>query len=476
MRLAVLAFSFDASAGAGAARATQLQVDALRACGHEVLTVCADDVRGGSQWRRDQPLGPTNGGFWSLITDATGRARLDQILGDFAPDCLILNAVDRGMLSLAAIGLLQWPIVWFVRDSWIYTGGCLFKLPLHESRSRPAIESSFFASLTCDGFQNGCADCPILKPSEASIAATHYAIKDKVLRNRPDIVFAGISDWMTRQLIAAPLTRAHTAVCIPNWVPVPVSDESGILNQPLPRKFSQTNTARKTVLLGAHSLSNPRKGLKLLQDGMAADSTIWRDFDFLSVGAGLAGNRIKGLGHLDSEGVKRVLRSCDVVCIPSLQESQSIFAIEATLHGKPVVCFETSGLATLIQHKVNGYVARAFDSADLIQGIRWVLTSPNYRQLSEAARSISEDRFSVASTYSSSVERAAQTAMGYFAGKRPDFEAMRYFFDPWESSEPLRDLQYLERNRLANYNWNHYTLFVNSATKRVLRLVRKLWS
>jgi glycosyltransferase involved in cell wall biosynthesis len=412
-----------------------------------------------------------------MTTNTAGSVRLNVILRRFSPDCLIFNAVDRGVLSLADIGLLEWPIVWFVRDSWIYTGGCLFKLPRQEVHFQPQVNQAFFTSLTCDGYKHKCVGCPILKPSETSIAATHYAIKARVLESRPDIVFAGISEWITRQVSSAPLTKNNPAVCIPNWVPAENSTAGSHRRSPIDN--SSTGTPRRmVVLVGAHSLSNQRKGLRLLEDAIRADPAIRRNVDFVAIGRRSSSRFLKELGHLDAEGVGQALQDCDVVCIPSLQESQSIFAIEATLRGKPVVCFDTSGLATLVTHKVNGYLARAFDAADLIRGVRWVLEEGDYQAVSEAARSISHERFSNGSAYSRSVEMAAKTAMGLFATRRPDFQAVKSFIEPWELDEQTRDLHYVERKRLQKFSRTTIMWQLKSLRTRAVRVWKllKVWT
>ncbi len=472
MRFAVLAYSYDASVGAGAARASELQVQALRASGHEVLTVSADDVRDGSVWRKDQPLRPTNGAFWSLISNRAGSDRLRSLLSDFGPDCLILNSVDRGTLSLSDIGTLEWPIVWFVRDSWIYTGGCLFKLPPEKDLLEPSVTQPFFTSLTCTGFEQNCSDCPILKPSEASIAAIHFSIKSRMLSERRDIVFAGISEWMTAQLKVAPLTEEHQSLHIPNWVPMRV--EYGTSGPAaLGRGTIRKDENRITVMVGAHSLSNERKGLKVLEEGLRADPSLRGKFRFVSIGGGDRGGLIEPLGHLDQTGVQQALQACEIVCVPSLQESQSIFAIEATLQGKPIVCFDTSGLTTLVKHKVNGYVARAFDPTDLTAGIEWVSQPENYKGLATAARLISEEKFTDLKKYSSLVERAARTAIYQYAKRPPNFESISCYVEPWILNEPTRDLSYLERRRLTKRILVRIRNVMRFVGRRVVQIVRR---
>ena len=54
--------------------------------------------------------------------------------------------------------------------------------------------------------------------------------------------------------------------------------------------------------------------------------------------------------------------------------------------GTPCVAFEVNGLPDMITHKVNGWLARAFDPADLAAGIRWLTNHSSPEALRRAAR------------------------------------------------------------------------------------------
>jgi hypothetical protein len=42
--------------------------------------------------------------------------------------------------------------------------------------------------------------------------------------------------------------------------------------------------------------------------------------------------------------------------------------------GTPVVAFDIGGMPDMIEHKINGYLAKPFDTSDLAAGIDWVLS------------------------------------------------------------------------------------------------------
>ena len=50
------------------------------------------------------------------------------------------------------------------------------------------------------------------------------------------------------------------------------------------------------------------------------------------------------------------------------------------------MAFEVGGNCDMIDHKVNGYLAKPFDTEDLANGIKWVLNNPEYDKLRYNAR------------------------------------------------------------------------------------------
>ena len=73
--------------------------------------------------------------------------------------------------------------------------------------------------------------------------------------------------------------------------------------------------------------------------------------------------------------------------VPSRQENLSNAIMESLSCGTPVAAFDIGGNRDMIEHQVNGYLAGAYHTVDLAEGIKWVLEDPRrQRALSEAAR------------------------------------------------------------------------------------------
>ena len=76
----------------------------------------------------------------------------------------------------------------------------------------------------------------------------------------------------------------------------------------------------------------------------------------------------------------------DVMVVPSLTEVFGQTASEALSRATPVVCFQTTGIQEVVDHKICGYVAKLHDSTDLAHGIQWCLENNRDGSLSNAAR------------------------------------------------------------------------------------------
>ena len=63
----------------------------------------------------------------------------------------------------------------------------------------------------------------------------------------------------------------------------------------------------------------------------------------------------------------------NVMVVPSLTENLSCAIMESLSCATPVVAFNIGGNGDMIEHKVNGYLAKEKDDADLAEGILWCL-------------------------------------------------------------------------------------------------------
>lgn len=92
-----------------------------------------------------------------------------------------------------------------------------------------------------------------------------------------------------------------------------------------------------------------------------------------------------GLLH-DDVSLRLLYSSIDILIVPSRKEAFGQTAMESMACATPVVAFGTTGLLDIVDHKLNGYLAKPFESEDLANGIRYILNNSSYDKLCENAR------------------------------------------------------------------------------------------
>ncbi|MFA4837717.1 MAG: glycosyltransferase, partial [Dehalococcoidia bacterium] len=111
------------------------------------------------------------------------------------------------------------------------------------------------------------------------------------------------------------------------------------------------------------------------------------------------GLKIHSLGRIDDEQrLVSLYSAVDVFVYPSVQENLPNMVMEAMSCGTPCVTFNVGGIPDMIEHQLNGYLARPYDASDIADGIAWVLSDADrIRVLSNRARQKIEQEFNLES-------------------------------------------------------------------------------
>ncbi|MHB8544578.1 MAG: glycosyltransferase family 4 protein [Leptospirales bacterium] len=73
-----------------------------------------------------------------------------------------------------------------------------------------------------------------------------------------------------------------------------------------------------------------------------------------------------------------------VVLVPSIRESLSLVTMESILHGVPVVAFRVGGIPEIFNRAPAGILVRPLDSSTFSEGVREVLSNPEYARKTQA--------------------------------------------------------------------------------------------
>lgn len=294
-------------------------------------------------------------------------------INEINPDIVHLNWVCGGMIKIEDICKIRAPIVWTLHDNWGFTGGC-------------------HIMWDCTKYQTNCGSCPRLGSNyEKDLSRTVFNRKQKTFSKLPDLVVVSLSRWLYDCAKNSALFVNNKIVNIPNPIDTTIFKP---LQKEKARELWNLPHNKKLILFGAISgTSDVNKGfiqLKQALDLLEDDDTI--EFVIFGSSAPKENQYFKMkthyLGHLsDDVSLVSLYSAVDVMIVPSLQEAFGQTASESMACGTPVVAFGHTGLLDIIDHKINGYLAKPFDINDLAFGIKWILANSISLDLAVKCRS-----------------------------------------------------------------------------------------
>ena len=284
------------------------------------------------------------------------------------PDILNLHWVQAGLLSVEGIGRLKAPVVWTLHDMWAFTGGC------HYDNS-------------CGRYMEACGSCPQLKSGkERDLSRRVWERKKRAWQGGEggeglDLTIVTPSRWLSDCARKSSLFKDRRVEVIPNCVDTALYSP---LDKKRAREALNLPVDRRLILFGAMEASSVRrKGFHLLQTSLRALSDMgFRDKAELVVfGASTPedppdfGLKANYVGRIDDDRRLSALYSAsDVFVLPSLQDNLPNTVMEAFACGTPVAAFSVGGVSDMVEHRVNGYLARPLDPSDLAEGMAWILS------------------------------------------------------------------------------------------------------
>ncbi len=305
----------------------------------------------------------------SLANTGTDISNYSLILDS---DIIHIHWINQGFLSLWDIEKLiktGKPIIWTLHDLWPVTAICHY----------PG---------ECKKYKDYCYECPLqVKKPLWDLAKKNY--KKKQLIHLSKITFVGCSKWITRLAKESNLLHNAHFLSIPNPIDIFVFKPRDIYEA---RNKYHIPIDKKILLFAAAKISDERKGFNFLIKACS----ILKDIGFNNIEILLMGNiseefnnlfpfKVNSLGYITNEEQMVLAYSCaDIFVIPSLEDNLPNTIMEAMACGTPCVGFDTGGIPEMIDHKINGYIAKYKDANDLAHGIQWILENKNTINLFEA--------------------------------------------------------------------------------------------
>ena len=274
-------------------------------------------------------------------------------------DIVHLHWIGAEMISILQLSKIKKNIIWTMHDAWPLNGSCHINPSEYDSKY-VNINSQF--------------ETPI---SLLDLYTLNRKVKH--LSNK-GITFTAPSHWL-KEKYEVSFYNKNTSKCIliPNFI-----DFSKWVNidKEYARCLLNINTNKKILVYGAGNINKSyNKGFHFLKD--ISNSLDPNNFAFIIFGnsdKNIIFNPLFEIYHFnqieDYKKLVTIYSAGDITIVPSFSESFSMISLESIACNTPVVAFNTSGIKDIISHKINGYLAKKFDSTDLINGINWILDNP----------------------------------------------------------------------------------------------------
>ena len=309
--------------------------------------------------------------------------RLLRRIDNLEPDILNLHWVNNGYMRIETLPRFQQPVVWTLHDMWPFAGGehyigdSIRYKEGYSYRNRPAAESGL------------------------DINRWIWERKKKSWSKLNNLVIATPSKWLAKCAGESALFGNFRIEVLPNGVD---HDRFRPMDHAVVRRILGLPEDKKLILFGAGSAtSDKRKGFHLLVDALKKLETQINPADYELVVFGSSSGdlpflmKTHFLGALNDEiSVALVYAAADVFVAPSTEDNLPNTVLESLSCGTPVVAFNIGGMPDMIAHRENGYLASGFDTAELADGLLWVLKDQHRQQvLSGEARNMIVQSFTL---------------------------------------------------------------------------------
>jgi glycosyltransferase involved in cell wall biosynthesis len=320
-------------------------------------------------------------------------SRWPGLINSSEADIVQLHWLCAEMMSVEDIGRIQKPVVWTLHDMWAFCGAEHLSTDArwregYTTTNRPAHESRFDLNRWVWNRKRKAWKQPF------QIVTPSHWLADCVRQS------ALMADW--------PVCSIPNAIDTEIWQPIDRAEA---------RKMMGLPQGIQLIAFGAMAGGEQeRKGFDLLVDALGHLRGQPPGLEIIIFGQSRPkdvpdlGFPIHYAGHLhDDLSLRALYSAADAMIIPSRMDNLPNTGVEALACGTPVIAFNTGGLADIVSHKRTGWLARAFDTEDLAEGIKWVLgEQAHHRNLMESAREDAIKRFSypvIASQYRALYER-----------------------------------------------------------------------
>lgn len=290
-----------------------------------------------------------------------------------------VNNFFLGIKELKRLLELGKPIIFFMHDMWLLTGGC------HHAFS-------------CTGFQYSCTKCPNIRRKSLKIIAKYGLQGKKRITRFNNLFIMCPSQWMSECVEKSVLFKNKERIVVPNMLN---TSRFSFIDKTIAREILGLPLDKKMILFAADGgTANIYKGWHFLKESLKL-------INESEVGLVILGNHLSyeecselpypvySLGKISDEYTLPLLyNAVDIYVTSSLVEAFGQTIVEAQSCGTLVVGFNIGGIPDIITHKKTGYLAQPGSAEDLKNGICWALDNYDNEEMKIALRTSVKSKFS----------------------------------------------------------------------------------
>jgi glycosyltransferase involved in cell wall biosynthesis len=253
-----------------------------------------------------------------------------------------IHWLSQGFINLSSFSKIKKPVIWTMRDMWPFTGGS------HYSSDFEKYEKTHLSKM----IQN---------------------FKKKNFNK--NFQFIAISDWLKKEAEKSSVLKNYNIKRIYNNIDI---KDFKFIEKNSARFILNIKTKKKIILYGAQNPQSKRKGWNIFVETLEKlDKSKYFVLIFGNFWSQKVLNEIgieyNNIGFIDDKKkLNAIYSSADLFVASSIQEAFGKTWVEAMACETPVVCFDKTCASEIIDHKINGYVAKNFEAKELKEGIEWL--------------------------------------------------------------------------------------------------------